>query len=75
MEILGLIFELFFLAMAIYIYLFAIGKVTTSDEKISQKSADFREKNAHWLRPAALAMIAIMLVNIVLHLQYLWTNL
>jgi len=73
-DLLGLIFEITLLAMAIYLYLFAIGKISAPDENIRKKSDAFREKNGTWLRVLSLAMIAIMLINLFLHLQHLWMN-
>ncbi len=74
MEILGLIFELVFLAMSIYLYLFSIGKVTSPDENLRKKGEAFREKNGTWLRFLSLAMTAIMLINVLLHLKELWMD-
>ena len=66
MEIFGLLFEILFLGMGIYLYLFAIGKVTG---KNTEQSIRFREVNGWWLRLLSLALIAIMTVNIFLHIK------
>ena len=71
MEYTGLLFEIFFLFAGVYLYLFAIGKVTTSNPDKKEQSEAFREKNKGWLRYAALALVAMMLVNIVLHVKEL----
>ena len=71
MEYAGLIFEVLFLSAGVYLYLFAIGKVSTSNPQKKAQSEAFREKNKGWLRYAAMALIAIMLVNIVLHVKEL----
>lgn len=69
MEWLGLIFEILFLAAGIYLYLFAIGKINSPDSKIQKRMDELRKGNAWWIRLAALALTAIMLVNIVVHIQ------
>ena len=71
MEWLGLLFEVLFLALGVYLYLFAIGKITSTDPKVRKNMQEWRERNGRWIRVAALTLIAIMLVNIVLHLQEL----
>ncbi len=73
-EILGLIIELIFLALAIYLYLFSIGKIKTKDESLQKKGDAFREKNGTWLRILSLAMTIIMLINVLLHLKQLWMS-
>ncbi len=73
-EILGLLIELVFLALAIYLYLFSIGKIKTKDESLQQKGDAFREKNGTWLRILSLAMTIIMLINVLLHLKQLWMS-
>ena len=71
MEYTGLIFELVFLFAGIYLYLFSIGKVSTLDPERKKSSEEFRQKNQGWLRIVSLALVAIMLVNVVLHIQHL----
>jgi hypothetical protein len=71
MEYLGLLVELAFLAMGIYLYLFAIGKAKAADPAARERAEAFRQRNAWWLRLASLALVAIMTVNIVLHLMQL----
>ncbi len=72
MEYLGLLFELLFLAMGVYLYLFAIGKVSTKDPQARERAEAFRARNGWWLRLLSLALIAIMAVNIYLHLVQLF---
>lgn len=71
MEYLGLLLEFGFLAMGIYIYLFAIGRMKAATPQAQKRAEDFRRRNSWWLRLASLALIAIVLVNIVLHIMQL----
>jgi len=71
MEYTGLIFEILFLCAGVYLYLFAIGKVSTPNPDKKEQSEAFRQNNKGWLRFLSLALVAIMLVNIVLHIQEL----
>jgi hypothetical protein len=71
MEYLGLVFEILLLAIGVYTYLFAIGKFRISDPEAQKKAETFR-KNNQWLRYAGLALTAVMLVNIYLHLVQLF---
>ncbi|HMQ49335.1 MAG TPA: hypothetical protein PKA00_03075 [Saprospiraceae bacterium] len=71
MEYIGLLFELLLLGLGIYLYLFAIGRMRSKDA-VAQKNAEaFRVKNAWWLRIGSLALIAIMLINLILHVMAL----
>lgn len=72
MEWAGLFFEVILLAFGVYVYLFAIGKITSKDPKTQEKMEQWRSNNAWWLRLGALALVAMMLVNIVLHLQQIF---
>jgi hypothetical protein len=71
MEYLGLIFEILFWAMGIYLYLFAVGKWKIKDPNASRRAEAFRQSNGWWIRLAALAIVAIMTVNIFLHIRQL----
>ncbi|MDX1943479.1 MAG: hypothetical protein SFU99_23130 [Saprospiraceae bacterium] len=71
MEWLGLLFEVLFLALGIYLYLLAIGKITSPDPNARKNMEAWRTRNGRWVRLAALALTAIMFVNIFLHLQEL----
>ncbi len=72
MEWLGLLFEVLFLAFGVYLYLFAIGKVSAKDATTRQRMEAMRKSNGWWLRPAALLLIALMLVEVVLHVRELF---
>ncbi len=63
MTYLGLIFELLFLAGGIYLYLLTRGMIKTKG------NSSFLEENKTLLRFASLALIAIMLLNIFLHIR------
>lgn len=71
MEYIGLIVEILFLIFGVYIYLFAIGKAKARDPESQKKAEAFRKANSWWLRMASLALIAIMLINIIVHVQQL----
>jgi len=68
MEFIGLLFEILFLCAGVYLYLYSIGKVSTTDPDKKQQSEEFRTKNK-WLKPLSLVLIAFMVVEIVLHLM------
>lgn len=69
MDILGLIFEILFLGLGVYIYLFVRGFIKHEDAKKQAKADDFRKENGWWLRLMAIALMAIMTINIILHIQ------
>jgi hypothetical protein len=69
MEYLGLIFEIIFLLIGVYLYAFARGWVRSGNPDLQKKAEAFRAQNGWWLRLLALGLVAIMAVNIVLHLQ------
>jgi len=71
MEYIGLFFELIMLSAGIYLYLFAIGRLKFKKQATREKAEAFRANNAGWLRLAALALTAIMVVNIIVHLRQL----
>ncbi|MEO1516327.1 MAG: hypothetical protein AAFV95_14990 [Bacteroidota bacterium] len=72
MDILGLALEVIFLVAGVYIYLFSKGKFSSKDPKVRDKAEQFRTQNQWWLRLLSLAMIAVMTVNIGLHLMQLF---
>jgi len=72
MEYLGLLFELIFLSMGVYLYLVSIGKIVPKDPQAKARSEAFREKNGRWLRPVSLALVALMVVNVFLHIKELF---
>ncbi|MEQ8704563.1 MAG: hypothetical protein RIC19_11615 [Phaeodactylibacter sp.] len=67
MEYLGLLMELVFLVFGVYLYLFSVGRVTAGNPEARKKAEVFRQRNAWWMRIGALAIIAIMAVNLYLH--------
>lgn len=69
MEFLGLFFEIVFLVFGIYIYLFSTGKIGVKDPEKKAKAESFRKDNATWMRIASLGLIAIMAVNIYIHIS------
>lgn len=71
MEYLGLLLEFLFLAVGVYLYLFALGRLPVKDEKARQNAEAFRLKNGWWIRLAALALMAVMSVNIFFHIRQL----
>lgn len=73
MEYLGLIFEIIFLVIGIYLYLFVRGFINQKDPKKQVKMDEFRKENGWWLRLAAIALISVMTINIALHIQQLLT--
>ena len=60
---LGLIFELLFLLAGIYLYLFSRGLIET------KQGASFLNENKNLIRYGSLALIAIMVINISLHIR------
>ncbi len=71
MEYLGLLFEVLLFLLGLYLYLFATGRLRSKDEKLQKRADNFRRQNAWWLRVGALALMALMAVNIYLHLRQL----
>ncbi len=69
MQYLGLLFEIIFFAIGVYLYLFARGLVRTGNSELQKKAEAFRQDNAWWLRLLGLAIAAIMAANIFLHLR------
>ena len=74
MEYIGLFFEIVFLALGVYLYLFSRGKLKAKDPQLQAKAENFRKNNASWLRLAALAIMAIMTLNIFVHLSQLFSQ-
>ena len=71
MEYLGLLTEILLLGLGIYVYLFAIGRLHFKDEATNARAETFRKSNSRWMRIGALLLMAIMVVNIFLHLSQL----
>ncbi len=74
MEYLGLVIEIIFFALGVYLYLFARGFVRVKNPELQARAEDFRKDNAGWMRLLGLALAAIMLMNIVLHVMDLATG-
>lgn len=74
MEYVGLLFEFAFLALGVLLYLFAIGKYRPAGDEARRNAEAFRQKNHWWLRLGSLLLVALMAVNIYLHLQDLTTG-
>ena len=65
-------FELLLFLFGLYLYLYAIGKLQPKSGSAQAQVANFRERNGWWMRLGGLAIMAIMLVNIYLHIVQLW---
>jgi hypothetical protein len=71
MEWIGLFFEFTFLALGVYVYLFSRGLIQFSNPDHRAKAEAFREQNKSWMRILSLGLIAIMSINIFLHITQL----
>ncbi len=71
METFGLIMEFVFLGLGIYLYLFSIGKVKLKKTGDVKKAEAHRASIGKWLKPLSLMLIAIMIVNVYLHIMQL----
>lgn len=69
MEIASLIIEVLLFGLGLYLYLYARGVVRAKDADAQKKMDAFRSANGTWMRYGGLALMAIMLVNIVLHVR------
>jgi len=69
MEYVGLILEIIFLALGVYIYLFSRGVIKAKTPEAKKKAAAFRDKNGRWLRLVAIILIAVMSIEIVWHVR------
>ncbi len=72
MDFLGLVFEFVFLGIGVFLYLYSKGKVNVTTHTSDAKAEAFRQKNGRWLRILSLLLMAIMSVEIVLHLRDLF---
>lgn len=68
MEFIGLLFELLLLFAGVYLYRLSMGRVNTNDQQLKEKSDDFLSKNRSLIRIGSLLLMAVMTVNIILHL-------
>lgn len=69
MDYLGLLFEFIFLGIGIYLYLFVRGFIKQKDPDKQAKMDEFRKQNGWWLRMAAIALMAVMTLNIAMHIR------
>jgi hypothetical protein len=69
MEFLGLFFECIFFGIGLYLYLYSRGKIKISTHTSDAKAEAFRQKNSRWLRILSLLLMAVMSLEIVLHLR------
>jgi hypothetical protein len=68
-DIIGLVFEIVFLGLGVYLYLFARGFFTPSRPEAAEKVNRFRKANQGWMRIVGLALAAVFLLNLVLHVR------
>lgn len=68
MEFIGLLFELLLLGAGVYLYRLSMGRIQSDNADLQQKSDSFLENNRSIVRIGALALMAIMTVNIILHI-------
>ncbi|MFK7806348.1 MAG: hypothetical protein AB8F74_00980 [Saprospiraceae bacterium] len=69
MDYLGLIFELVFLGIGIFLYLYSRGKVKVTTHTSDSDAEDFRKKNGRWIRILSLLLMAVMSLEIFLHIR------
>ncbi len=74
MEYLGLLVEILLFGLGAYLYLFSRGRIRVKDKDRQKRVEAFRTQNAGWMRLLGLALAAIMLLNIVIHIQQLLAN-
>ncbi|THH41273.1 hypothetical protein [Neolewinella litorea] len=68
-SLVGLLIELLLLAVGVYLYLFARGLISFGSPESRARAEAFRADNATWMRLLGLALAALMLVNVVLHVR------
>ncbi|NJB85582.1 hypothetical protein GGR26_001327 [Lewinella marina] len=69
LSLIGLFIELILLAVGVYLYLFARGMLRFGSAEARARAEVFRADNATWMRLLGLALAALMLVNVVLHVR------
>jgi hypothetical protein len=72
MHFLSLFLEIVILAFAVYVYLFATGKLNVKDPEKQKKVEEYRKDNGTWMRYLSLALIALMSVEIFLNVKSLF---
>ena len=68
---LGLIIQIVFLIIGLYLYLFARGLVSFGTPEARARAEEFRKDNATWMRLMGLALAAIMAMNVFFHVKEL----
>lgn len=74
MEYLGLVVELLFFGLGLYLYLLVRGFIRPGNDEQRHQLDAFRKKNGWWLRILSLALMAVMAANIYLHLMDLMSS-
>lgn len=67
----GFIIELLLLGLGVYVYLFSRGVVKMGTGASAAKAEQFRKENSTLLRLLALALMAIMFINVAFSLSAL----
>lgn len=65
----GLLINLAFFAIGLYLYLFARGLISFGKPETRARAEAFRKDNATWMRLLGLALAAIMAANIFLDVK------
>lgn len=68
-SILSLIIQIVFLAIGLYLYLFARGLVSFGKPEARARAEEFRKDNATWMRLLGLALAAVMALNVVFQVK------
>jgi hypothetical protein len=73
MEYIGLVFEIIFLMLGIWVYRFSTGKIKfhSTQQPLIER---FRLENKGWMRLTSLLLTAIMSVEIALHLLQIFSK-
>jgi hypothetical protein len=73
MEYIGLVFEIVFLMLGIWVYRFATGKIKfhATQQPLIER---FRLENKGWMRLTSMLLTAIMMVEIALHLVQIFNK-
>lgn len=72
MEFVGLLFEVIFFGIGLYVYLIARGLIKVEDPSLKKQFDDLRKKYGTLIRILALALCAVMFLNIIFHIRMLW---
>lgn len=69
MPYIGLLFEAALFFFGVYWYLFAIGVIRPKNPDGAKKAEVFVRENGRWIRLAALALMAVMFINLAIGLR------